>query len=111
MAAMPDGRSLVDDYKGKPFVALGVNTDAPSDDLADRTKKARVPWRSFADGAPDGPISKAWSVRAFPTTFLLDHEGVVQAVNEHGDALRKTIDELLARVPSPPAADDLPQDL
>ena len=98
MAKVPDGRSLVEDYAGRPFSLVGVNTDAVAADLERRTAESQINWRSFADGGTDGPITSAWGVSAFPTTFLLDHEGVLRGTDLTGDALRAEIDALLARI-------------
>lgn len=95
MAKVPDGRSLVESYKDRPFVLVGVNTDAPSEELAELTRNRRIPWRSFADGGTKGPITQAWGVTAFPTTYLIDHTGVVRGVDLEGEELRARIDELL----------------
>ena len=98
MAKVPDGRSLVEDYAGRPFSLVGVNTDEPADDLEQRTTDRKINWRSFADGGTGGPITTAWGVSGFPTTFLIDHEGVIRATDLTGDALRAEIDTLLAKV-------------
>ena len=96
MAKVPDGRSLVGDYKDKAFAFIGVNTDAADEDLAKKTRDKDIPWRSFADKDPKGPITTAWGVKAFPTTFLIDHKGVIQGKDLEGEELRKEIDRLLA---------------
>ncbi len=95
MAQVPHGRSLVESYQDQPFTLLGVNTDAAADDLAQRTQDKKISWRSFADGSPSGPISTQWGVKAFPSTFLIDHEGVVRGVDLKGDELTAEIDRLL----------------
>ena len=95
MAKVPSERSLAESYKDRPFALIGVNTDAPADDLAQRTKERKITWRSFADGGPTGPITKAWGVDAFPTTYLIDHEGIVRGVDLAGDELKTEIDKLL----------------
>jgi len=99
MAAVPDGRSLVEDYKDQEFTMLGVNADQARDDLAERTHKKNITWRSFADGSATGPLSKAWGVTALPTTFLIDRKGIVRGVDLAGEELRSTIDELLGEAP------------
>ncbi len=102
MAWVPDGRSLVEKFEDRPFTLLGVNVDAPAENLAERTRAADIPWRSLADGGSTGPLTTAWGVRAFPTTFLIDHEGVVRGVDLHGEALEVELERLLAAAEEQP---------
>jgi hypothetical protein len=95
MARVPDERSLVETFEKRPFAIVGVNVDDPADDLARRTREAGISWRSFADGGPRGPITERWEVTAFPTSFLVDHEGVVRGVDLAGEELRREIERLL----------------
>ena len=98
MAKVPDERSLVESFGDRAFALLGVNADPPADDLLRRTRRRGITWRSFADGAPLGPIATAWGVSAFPTTYLIDPEGVVVAINLPPDELRRAIQDLLPAV-------------
>src|SRR5438477_217906 len=77
----PHERSLVEKYRGRPFVLVGVNTDPDIATLREAQGKS-VAWRSFWDGGKGGPITQAWGVRAFPTVVLIDHEGVVRDFSE-----------------------------
>jgi redoxin len=71
-------RSLVQRLQGRPFVLLGVNTDADAAALKQIQEKRQITWRSFADGPPKGPIAALWKVRGFPTIQLIDAKGVVR---------------------------------
>lgn len=95
MAQVPDERSLVESNKNAPFALIGVNTDGASDDLLKRTRDADITWRSFADGGPSGPITQAWGVTAFPTSYLLDHTGTIRGVDVPTEQLQGRIDELV----------------
>jgi len=72
-------RSLVQEYKSKPFVLMGVNTDAKSQ-LQDIIKDNNLTWNNWADGPPPdfGPIVSDLHVHAFPTMILIDAEGKVR---------------------------------
>ncbi len=90
-------RSLVQRYQDRPFVLLGVNTDAQLQSLQRAEKRAQLTWRSWWDGS-DGPIARAWKVSALPTIVLIDHQGRVRY--EHGGApdpadLERRIEALL----------------
>ncbi|MGH7127793.1 MAG: redoxin domain-containing protein, partial [Planctomycetaceae bacterium] len=72
----PHERLLVERYKDRPFVLLGVNTDEESR-LRRILDERKVTWRTWADG-PGGEIANRWNVRSYPTIFILDHEGVIR---------------------------------
>src|SRR5262245_2547625 len=89
---IPDERSLVSALQGKPFTIVGINTDS-REMYAEWQKKLPVTWRSFADGNPEGPICKRWSVRGFPTVYVLGHEGVIRDIEP--DDLAKAVNVLI----------------
>jgi peroxiredoxin len=70
-------RSLVQRYKDRPFVLLGVNTDADAATLKDVQEKQHLSWRSWYDG-PGGPICQQWRVKGFPSIFVIDAKGVIR---------------------------------
>jgi hypothetical protein len=70
-------RSLVNRYRDKPFVLLGVNTDASREALRAAQEKDHLNWRSWWDG-PGGPIALKWKVEGLPSLFLLDHKGTIR---------------------------------
>jgi hypothetical protein len=81
--------------KGKPFVIVGVNTDG-REAYAKGRAELPVPWRSFDDGATNGPISRRWCVSGFPTLFLIDHEGVIRKCRVSEEELAAAVRELVA---------------
>ncbi len=92
MAAIPRERDLVKQFEGKPFVFLGINGD-PDPAVARRAvAKNQIPWRSFRDG---GTISRAWNVRAWPTVYVIDAEGVLRHKNPRPDELERVVGGLL----------------
>ncbi len=96
----PYERSLVKRLQDKPFALIGVNSDTNLSELETVVKKERITWRSFWNG-PDGtqgPISKAWNVRGWPTLFLLDAEGKIRGKNLEEEDLDEAIDALLAEM-------------
>jgi hypothetical protein len=99
----PHERSLVARMKGKPFALVGIN----SDDTREKARKAmareKIAWRSFWDGgSTEGPISTRWSVQGWPTTYLLDHKGVVRFRNIRGEPLDEAVDQLLEEMADEP---------
>jgi hypothetical protein len=76
----PHERSLVKDYKDKPFALIGVNSDKDLETLRPRMEEERITWRSFWNGpeGTSGPISAKWNVTGWPSLYLIDHEGVIR---------------------------------
>src|SRR5262249_39527415 len=74
MAAVPHERELVEKFKGRPFVLIGVNGDEKKENALKAVQKYRINWRSFWNGkdGPGGPIATAWNVRGWPTVYVLD---------------------------------------
>ena len=93
-------RSLVERLKDKPFVLVGVNSDTDKAMLKERMAKEKISWRSFWNGpkGTDGPISKAWNVRGWPTIYVLDAKGVIRAKNIRGKDLDEAVNGLLAHL-------------
>jgi len=84
---IPHERSLVEKWKGRPFALLGVNSDRTNTEKGMATYKEKnkgdlsVTWRSFRNEANDPTISAEWRVRAWPTLYYIDHNGVIQHKN------------------------------
>ena len=93
----PHERSLVKRLKDKPFALIGVNSDADLDELREVRVDKELTWRSFWNGpqATFGPISQAWRVRAWPTIYVLDRDGVVRFKNVRGEEMDAAVDQLL----------------
>ena len=93
----PHERSLVKELANEPFAIIGVNSDADREQLKQTIKDENLTWRSFWDGgSTQGPIATKWNVQAWPTTYLIDHKGVIRHKGLRGDALDKEIRNLIA---------------
>src|SRR5262245_39401467 len=65
--------------KGRPFILLGVNRDSP-EVAAEVDRQQGIAERSWRDGgeANGGNIAHRWNVRALPTTYIIDHRGIIR---------------------------------
>jgi hypothetical protein len=93
----PHERSLVKRLADKPFALIGVNSDTDKDVLKKRMAEEKITWRSFWNGpeGTNGPISKAWNVRGWPTIYVLDHKGVIRFKGVREKQMDEAVDALL----------------
>jgi hypothetical protein len=93
----PHERSLVERLKDKPFALIGVNSDTDKEKLKKRMVEEKITWRSFWNGpeGTNGPISKAWNVRGWPTIYVIDHKGVIRFKNVREKQMDEAVDQLL----------------
>jgi hypothetical protein len=96
----PHERSLVKRLADKPFALIGVNSDTDKDVLKKRMAEEMITWRSFWNGpeGTNGPISKAWNVRGWPTIYVIDHKGVIRFKNVREKQMDEAVDTLLKEV-------------
>ena len=93
----PHERSLVEKFKDKPFVLVGVNSDE-KERLRTTLKKEKMTWRSWWDGgSTEGPIASKWNVQGWPTVYLIDPKGVIREkyVGVDEQTLDRALDKLL----------------
>jgi hypothetical protein len=88
-------RSLVEAYRNRPFVLLGVNSDDQREVAQDAVRRHGINWRSWWVGAPDGDIPRAWGVASWPTVFVIDAEGIVRHRLTSFQDLEQIIEPLL----------------
>lgn len=89
-------RSLAD----KPFVLLGVNSDADKDTAVDAVRSESLSWRHFWNGSKGtrGPISTQWNVEGWPTVYLIDGDGIIRYKEVLGDDIDRGIEILMAEM-------------
>jgi len=63
--------------------------------LRQAIKKENMTWRSWWDGGDtSGPIASQWNVEGWPTTYVLDHNGVIRYKNVREKELDEAVDTL-----------------
>jgi thiol-disulfide isomerase/thioredoxin len=99
MALVPHERELVEQYKDKPFVLIGVNGDPDKKELKKVLEQHKITWRSFwcGEDGPEGELPKTWNVNGWPMVYLIDHKGVIQAKGHSGRELERKIEKLIAK--------------
>jgi hypothetical protein len=89
-------RSLVERYKARPFVILGVNSDTDRDSIRQVIARENISWRSWRARGIAGPITQLYQVQRWPTLYLVDGHGRVRFSQPSQQALDEAI-ELLVR--------------
>jgi thiol-disulfide isomerase/thioredoxin len=99
MADVPHEREIVEKLRGRPFALLGVNGDEDVAKAKEAVETAKITWRSFSpdDSGRRGGIPSAWNVFSWPTTYVIDHTGVIRHINLRGTDLDKPLEELVAQ--------------
>jgi thiol-disulfide isomerase/thioredoxin len=96
----PHERELVQRYKDKPFVLLGVNCGDSKERLQATIKREKMNWRWWWDGGTlgQGAIQKLWNINAFPSFHIIDSKGILRFKDLHDS---KQIDEALKTLLGP----------
>ena len=101
---IPHERSLVKKLAGQPFALIGVNSDPKREEVKERLDKEEMTWRHFWDQSTSGPIAKAWNVHGWPTTYVIDQDGIIRHRDLRDEDAEKAIEALLAKMPAKDAA-------
>jgi len=96
-AMIPHSREMVEKFKNKPFVLVGISVDAKKETLTEFMKKNDMPWTHWWCGAMGG-IAGELKVGAYPTIFVIDAKGVIRnkfVGSPGGEVLDRAIEGLL----------------
>ncbi len=75
----PGLRSMVEEYRDKPFALLGISVEDDVKELVALADKGENTWPVWWDGENmDGPLTSQWVIRSMPTFFVLDQKGVIR---------------------------------
>ena len=95
-AEYPYQKKLMETYKDERVVLLGVNSDRQLETIREAKASGAAPgYRTWWDGSTNGPISNAWDIWKWPSTFILDADGAVRFVDKRQDAMIEAVGELL----------------
>jgi peroxiredoxin len=83
-------------YKDKGFEILGISLDKDWTDWKKAVEKDKITWLQVNDnGGWEAKTGEKWNIYQIPTSFLVDKEGKVVAMDLEGKELEKAIRELL----------------
>jgi peroxiredoxin len=83
-------------YKAKGFEVLGVSLDKDRRDWQKAVEKDKINWLQVNDnGGWDAKTINQWNISQIPTSYLVDKDGKVVAMDLEGKALEKALRDLL----------------
>ena len=85
-----------EEYKDKGFDIFAVSLDSSRDGWVAAIEKDGLDWTNVSDLLLwDSEPAKLYGVRAIPSNFLIDENGVIVAKNLKGEDLHNTLNDLL----------------
>ena len=85
-----------EEYNDKGFDIFAVSLDSSRDGWVAAIEKDKLVWTNVSDLLLwDSEPAKLYGVRAIPSNFLIDENGVIVGKNLKGEDLHKTLNELL----------------
>jgi RNA polymerase sigma factor (sigma-70 family) len=86
---------LVDEMGDKPFVLFGIHADDGTEKARAAAENFQMRWSSVQD-AREGPISKTYNIKSWPTIYLLDRKGIIRYRGlHHGNEIAAAADKLI----------------
>ena len=76
VASVPELRNLYSRYSKESFVLIGISSDHDDAVWRSFTDKNHMSWLQYRDR--DRRILEMFSIRAFPTYVIIDHEGILR---------------------------------
>jgi len=95
-AMYPDNRQLIEDLAGEPFAFLGVQGDEAIETVHESLESGTLTWRVWWNGE-DRRISTKWNIKGWPSTFVLDKNGIIRFRDLRGKQLANAVRSLLKR--------------
>jgi thiol-disulfide isomerase/thioredoxin len=87
---------LYSKYKDKGFEIFGVSLDDQKNKWKAAIKQDKITWLQVNDnGGWEAKIVEAWGINAIPTSYLIDREGKLLAMDLEGKELERALKYLL----------------
>lgn len=94
--AMPALRRSYASYKLKGFEIYGISLDEDRNDWKKATVADKISWVQVNEpGGWESNTAKAWNIEALPSSFLLDQQGKIVAVNPSEEELNALLKKML----------------
>jgi thiol-disulfide isomerase/thioredoxin len=95
MAAIPHNNEMLEKYKDKGLVIVGVCTSSKGqENMGEVVKSKGIKYPTALD--PQLASEKAWAVQYYPTYAVIDRKGVVRAIGLQPQHVEAVVQKLLA---------------
>jgi len=91
---IPDLKELYEKTDREKFEIVGIVGHSPSDALSEIIKKDSIIWPQILS-TDSNKINEKYGIQGYPTTFLLNKEGIIIAKNLRGKKLKEKVLGLL----------------
>ncbi len=78
-AEMPEIEAVYQEYKDKGVVVIGVDIQETEEEVLQFVQQGGYSWTFVLDTS--GEVAASYKIAAIPTSFFIDREGIIQAVN------------------------------
>jgi peroxiredoxin len=83
-------------FKEKGFEVFSVSLDDDRNNWMKAIKKDKISWLQVNDnGGWEAKTAVSWYISALPTTFLIDRDGTLLAMDLEGKDLEKALKDIL----------------
>jgi peroxiredoxin len=87
---------IYEKFNDKGFEIYSVSVDEQKEDWLKAIKKDKIKWNQVIDpGGWETPTAMKWGIFALPTSFLIDRDGRLLAMDLEGKDLEKALKEML----------------
>jgi peroxiredoxin len=86
-------------YRDKGFEIYSISLDTEKSDWKTAIKEDRSTWKHVIENAGPGAVSTKWKIEYIPSTFLLDKDGKLVAVDPSKSQLENFLKRNLASNP------------
>lgn len=87
---------IYEKFRSKGFEIYSVSLDSEKEDWVKAIKKDKIKWMQVLDpGGWETPTAQTWQVSQLPTSYLIDREGRLIAMDLEGKDLEKALKEML----------------
>ncbi len=88
-------RSAYNRYHDKGFEIVSVSLDETPEAVSEFVKNRKIPWKQIHSPTSGGDLVASYGVSNIPASFLIDPEGKVVRIDLRGEALGKSLEELI----------------